>query len=358
METGGFSGVPNGALEDRFTAGMSALFSFTTLLLDKGKTPAQQHAQYLSRLPAHTFVIYTNGSKLDDRRCASARLFTTPALNTTKDSLTGSCYLGKKCKVYDAELHAISQALPLLLSTPPSTVLLGVDNRSALTALQEGNPDNHEYARTALNHLSTLQQSGWTITGLWTVSHCGIPGNERVDQLAKNATQFHTACPQARVTKCWLQAQARKQLLADWNQYSPPEPSFRLRPSLSTPKHLAVWGSHTTSAYLKLQAGTTPSDSASRTDTLQCPCGAPLSSRHLFFECPLLEQARAELPSSNKDIHFDTNMVSHVVSFLRTTGYGFNRYPNHQVIDPEPTNESVDDEVGPVIGDMLLDLAI
>jgi hypothetical protein len=51
-------------------------------------------------------------------------------------------------------------------------------------------------------------------------------------------------------------------------------------------------------------------------------------------------------------------MVPHVVSFLRTTGVGFNRYPNHQVIDPEPTDESVDEEVGPVIGDMLLDLAI
>jgi ribonuclease HI len=337
---------------------MSAPFSFTTLQPDDGKTPAQQHAQYLSRLPAHTLLIYTDGLKLDDGRCASAWLFTTPALNTTKDTLTGSCYLGKKCEVYDAELHAISEALPLLLSAPPSTILLCVDNQAALTALQEGNPDNHEYARTALNHLSTLQQSGWTITGLWTPSHCGIPGNERVDQLAKKATQFHTTCPQARVTKCWLQAQARKQLLADWNQYSPPEPSFPLRPSLSTPKHLAGWGSHTTSAYLKLQAGTTPSDPAPRTDTLQCPCGAPLSSHHLFFECPLLEQARAELPFSNKDICLDSDMVSHVVSFLRTTGVVFNRYPNHQVINPEPTDESVDEEVGPVIGDMLLDLAI
>jgi hypothetical protein len=83
-----------------------------------------------------------------------------------------------------------------------------------------------------------------------------------------------------------------------------------------------------------------------------------LSSHHLFFECNLLEQARAELPTSNKDICFDPDMVPHVVSFLRTTGVGFNRYPNHQVIDPEPTDESVDEEVGPVIGDMLLDLAI
>jgi ribonuclease HI len=189
-------------LENRFSAGMSAPFSFTTLLPDEGKSPAQQHAEYLSRLPAHTLLLYTDGSKLDDGRCASAWLFTTPALNTTQDTLTGSCYLGKKCEVYDAELHAISEALPLLLSAPPSTVLLCVDNQSALTALQEGNPDNHEYARTALNHLFTLQQSGWTITGLWTPSHCGIPGNERVDQLAKNATQFHTTCPQARVTKC------------------------------------------------------------------------------------------------------------------------------------------------------------
>jgi hypothetical protein len=82
-----------------------------------------------------------------------------------------------------------------------------------------------------------------------------------------------------------------------------------------------------------------------------------LTSPHLFFECPLLEQARAELPSTNKDIRFDPDMVSHVVSFLRKTGVGFSVYPNNQLLEPDPTDESVA-EVGPVIGDMLLDLAI
>jgi hypothetical protein len=82
-----------------------------------------------------------------------------------------------------------------------------------------------------------------------------------------------------------------------------------------------------------------------------------LTSLHLFFECPLLVQARAELPSTNKDIRFDPDMVAHVVSFLRKTGVGFSSYPNHQVLEPDPTDESVE-EVGPVIGDMLLDLAI
>jgi hypothetical protein len=60
--------------------------------------------------------------------------FTTPALNTLQDTQSGSCYLGKKCEVFDAELHAISEALPLLLSAPgrPSKVVLCVDNQSAL----------------------------------------------------------------------------------------------------------------------------------------------------------------------------------------------------------------------------------
>jgi hypothetical protein len=56
-------------------------------------------------------------------------------------------------------------------------------------------------------------------------------------------------------------------------------------------------------------------------------------------------------------IRFDPDMVAHVVSFLRKTGVGFSSYPNHQVLEPDPTDESVE-EVGPVIGDMLLDLAI
>jgi hypothetical protein len=134
---------------------------------------------------------------------------------------------------------------------------------------------------------------------------------------------------------------------------------FPLRPSLSTPTHLASWGSHTTSAYLRIQSRTTPRDPFTSTNnTRQCPCGAPLTSAHFFFECLLLVQARAELPSSNKDIRFDPDMVAHVVSFLRKTGVGFSCYPKQQVLEPDPTDESIDEEVGPVIGNMLLDLAI
>jgi hypothetical protein len=90
-------------LKDRFSVGMSATFSFTTLLPVEGKSPAQQHADYLSHLPSQTLLIYTDGSKLDDGRCAAVRTFTTPALNTIRDTQSGSCYLGKKCEVYDAE---------------------------------------------------------------------------------------------------------------------------------------------------------------------------------------------------------------------------------------------------------------
>jgi hypothetical protein len=155
-------------LEDRFSLGLSSSFSFTILPTVEDKSPAQQHADYLAHLPPHTLLIYTDGSKMDDGRCAAAWTFTTPALNTLQDTQSGSCYLGKKCEVYDAELHAISEALPLLLSAPgpPSKVVLCVDNQSALLALQEGNPENHQYARTALDYLSTLQQSGWTVTGI------------------------------------------------------------------------------------------------------------------------------------------------------------------------------------------------
>jgi hypothetical protein len=62
-----------------------------------------------------------------------------------------------------------------------------------------------------------------------------------------------------------------------------------------------------------------------------------LTSPHLFFECTLLEQARAELPSSNKDIRFHPDMVAHVVSDWRknASGVGFSCYPKHRVLEPD-----------------------
>lgn len=105
----------------------------------------------------------------------------------------------------------------------PSQILVCVDNQSALTTLSTGNPTNAEFARQALLTIKQLSDDGWSISGLRTPAHCGIPGYEKADALAKlgAAQPGNLECCNARVTKSWLQAKAHSQQVEDWTARHP-----------------------------------------------------------------------------------------------------------------------------------------
>jgi len=84
---------------------------------DKTTTPQQLHEEWLHTLPNHTVVIYTDGSKLENGsvgcgwatfHCSDQQLYRLGE---------GSCHLGNRAEVYDAELHAIQEAVTSLLTT-------------------------------------------------------------------------------------------------------------------------------------------------------------------------------------------------------------------------------------------------
>ena len=62
----------------------------------------------------------------------------------------------------------------------PGSILICADNQAALPT-PTGNPMNSEFARKALTTIKQLLNEGWTVSGLWTPAHCGIPGNELAD---------------------------------------------------------------------------------------------------------------------------------------------------------------------------------
>ena len=151
-----------------------------------------------------------------------------------------------KPEVFDAELHAIHEGLCAIQSSGlngprrPSQILVCVDNQSALTTLSTGNPTNTEFARQALLTIKQLSDDSWSISGLWTLAHCGIPGYEKADALAKlgAAQPGNLECCNARVTKSWLQAKAHSQQVEDWTARHPPDSLFPTKPSTSFPTNL------------------------------------------------------------------------------------------------------------------------
>jgi len=119
---------------------------------DKTTRPQKHHKQWLESQGNHTIIIYTDGSKLDNGstgcgwviyHCGDQHLYRLDE---------GSCHLGSRAKVYDAELHVVQEAVSTLLTTtaPWGTVFICIDNQAVMATLNF-NKHNHEYARWALD---------------------------------------------------------------------------------------------------------------------------------------------------------------------------------------------------------------
>jgi len=224
-----------GKLEDRSTTGTAeGVIKATSPNPDKTTRPQELHKKWLQTYPDHTIIIYTDGSKLDNRavscgwaiyHCGDQQLYRLSE---------GQCHLGNRVEVYDAELHAVQEAVSTLLTVtaPRSTIYFCIDNQATIDTLQS-NKDNHEYARCALETIAALQLLGWQTFTTRSPSHSNIPGNERADTLTKMAASSTVPCRFALTTKCWLLAQARKGFLARWKKELPlSNPSFKF------PSHL------------------------------------------------------------------------------------------------------------------------
>ena len=93
---------------------------------------------------------------------------------------------------------------------------------------------------------------GWSFSGLWTPGHCGIPGNDLADALAKGGVQSQP-CQHTRATKSWIFAAIQKQQLEDWCHKTPKDRQFPLPPSTTFPEALKKLSLASTKALFQLQ---------------------------------------------------------------------------------------------------------
>ena len=277
---------------------------------------------------------------------------------------TGFCSPGEKAEVFDAELHAILEGLLNTRHLPPNHLTICVDNQAALTTLTGGNPDNWEFARLALSLMADLGTQGWTFAGLWTPSHCGIPGNDLADSLAKKGTQSQQ-CKHARATKSWLYAAIQKRQLEDWRSRGAPDPQFPLTPSTTFPEALKKLSPASSRALFQLQTATTPSDPHPSKLPETCVCGSPLSSKHILMECQRFADARMDIfnPKTSGhaiqigDYRFNDSRATAMLVFMRRVGLGFTQDLRDRTAEDGENEEVQDWDVGgPEV--LLLDLRL
>jgi len=173
-----------GKLEDRTTTTTAeGAATITSPNHDKTTKPKQLHDRWPETLLDHTITIYTDGSKLDNRAVGCGWAIYHSGDEQLHRLTEGRCHLGSRAKVYDAELHAVQEAVSTLLMAvvPPTRVFICIDNQAAIDTLRF-NKYNHEYARRSLEIIETLQLLGWKIfTMCWNIGINRDEDSELVD---------------------------------------------------------------------------------------------------------------------------------------------------------------------------------
>ena len=221
---------------------------------------------------------------------------------------------GSLCSSTRAELFALRAALEDLSSSenhgPAHPLVICTDSRAALALLQSGPAAQRApVAAEIWSLLCPLAEGGQPITMQWVPAHCGLPGNERADALAREAS----ALPQqdTPIDTGTVQKAVARDAAAAWQQSWPagwfrdiwgprrPGPVEEVDRSVAVDIHQLRAGHWGMSAQYLHRIGRLPTRSCTQCDDKGCPaarcrvCKEEADTpRHVLLECPALARRR------------------------------------------------------------------
>ncbi|KAJ2947204.1 hypothetical protein O0L34_g16912 [Tuta absoluta] len=156
-------------------------------------------------------TMYTDGSKIDGGVGAAVTIW------EGDRELIGKKYkLEGYCTVFQAELFALLKATELALETGAETTNVMSDSRSSLELLRNSQ-SFHPLSFQIRKNIKDLQTRNQTIRLFWIRAHVGVEGNERADQLAKQAAKMkvkpiYDCCPVS-----YIKRELRSRSVSVWN---------------------------------------------------------------------------------------------------------------------------------------------
>ncbi|CAK1584821.1 unnamed protein product [Parnassius mnemosyne] len=125
--------------------------------------------------------IFTDGSKIDGKVGAAVTVW-----HNGLEIKTITFRLESYCSIYQAEMMAIQRALKYIISKKYPGANIISDSRSAITTICDPVSLN-PIASEIRTMIKTLEDNRKQVELYWIKAHCGIQGNERADELAKQA---------------------------------------------------------------------------------------------------------------------------------------------------------------------------
>jgi ribonuclease HI len=331
----------------------------------------------------NVIYIYTDGSKINRGGFTRAGAGVAAFLlgNEIDHALIG---LGGHAEVFDAEMAALSKAAALstaLLHDFPNTTKIAffTDNAASVQAISDPKASSAQWFTLSFQkHIrkSLETHPNLSISVSWCPSHCDIPGNERADFLAKEATSLNCQIPFS-TTRSNAKRRAKSSTTKIWVREWKNTPKTgryavanRLEPSLNPTKHFQNLKQNREIFGRLVQCRTGHAYTGDfrqsfiplSPDPNTCPCDNEIleTRNHILTECPRYNQHRRILKKASRHLSLPVILgskkgIKALAAFLHKSG-AFSRTGTH-IVAPQPPsleNEPIPDpneEINPVLPD-------
>ena len=283
--------------------------------------------EYCGTLGPHDEV-YTDGSKIDKRVGAAAVI----NRHFQNGEITRRCLskrLPHNSTSFVAEATALTMALDYYQHMEPvrRDVVVYSDAMSCLKAI-EGEDTENPLICYIMNPLWLLSDKGTHVCFCLIPSHCGIEGNEKVDQSAKESLD-HDIDPLARGhyadLKPLINSYIQQLVQIKWDVFVHGRDLYLLKSILGPPKKFQHLTRAEEIVITRLRIGhtkATKSHILSRDPPATCHhCGQTLTIDHLLLECAALQEGRDEYYTADSlKTLFEKISETCIVEFVRQAG--------------------------------------
>ena len=196
---------------------------------------------------------------------------------------------------------------------------------SCLQAI-EGEDTENPFNCHIMNLIWLLSDKGTRVRFCWIPSHCGIEGNERVDQLAKE-TLVQDIDPLASVhytdLKPLVNSYIQQLVHTKWGVAVHGRDPYFLKPTLGPPKKLQHLTRSEQVVITWLRIGLTKATKAHvLSHGSPNTCGQTLTINHMLLECAVLQESRAEYYTADSlNTFFETVSGTCIVEFMQEAGF-------------------------------------
>ncbi|XP_043207002.1 uncharacterized protein LOC122373221 [Amphibalanus amphitrite] len=233
---------------------------------------------------------------------------------------------GRLCSSYRAEMIALQAAADYLTDNPAheeDPIIFCTDSMAALARLREGpTAQTTPLGIQIWRALCSLASSGRAIHLQWVPSHCGIPGNERADTLAGEASALdqNSATPSTTTIQRAAARLARARTIAAWPdgwyrqlqgpRLPPPIPGGDRSSAVDV--HQLRAGHWSRSSQYLHRIGKKPTNDCAGCENKRCPAARCELCReeadtpaHVLMRCPALMNSRFRVFGSIHPTHED-----------------------------------------------------